>query len=439
MAEHLFKRGQTWYVRLAVPRSLQEAVGRTEIQRTTGTRDLAEAKRRRHEILAGIHREIGLTVRAFRTDLKSPDGLAASVESIREEYLRGNIDHENAHVQADHVIEEHLNRNSLSMYDENVPEAAQRRVRAAYRTALDVDYRPLSQLVETYLKEYQGTVAVSTYRSRSRFLSEFVGWAGRSRTAEEVSRRVTGQYFAEVIQPKSLSVSSKRSMLSSLSAFWKWLIKRGFYEKQNPWSGFYSDARGKDGKTSDEVVRRPWLPSELARIELCPKDDIKYLTMKIAQYSGMRLEEIASLRKEDVLLEEGMFVVRKGKTANARRHVPIHPAIEALVKHWMERSGDKYLLPELKRGGPDKKRSHYLGKNDLGPWIRETISDHPGVVFHSLRNTFTTRAEQLGIPEPTVQLIIGHARQSLTYGLYSRDPGFELLRDAIRKIDFPEP
>jgi hypothetical protein len=37
-------------------------------------------------------------------------------------------------------------------------------------------------------------------------------------------------------------------------------------------------------------------------------------------------------------------------------------------------------------------------------------------VFHSLRNTFIEVMEGSGVPESTVQLIVGHARQSLTFG-----------------------
>jgi len=39
--------------------------------------------------------------------------------------------------------------------------------------------------------------------------------------------------------------------------------------------------------------------------------------------------------------------------------------------------------------------------------------------------------------ESTVKLLVGHSRQSLTYGLYSPGTSFELLREAIEKVDFP--
>jgi integrase len=50
--------------------------------------------------------------------------------------------------------------------------------------------------------------------------------------------------------------------------------------------------------------------------------------------------------------------------------------------------------------------------------------------FHGLRNTFTEAMEQAGVPESTTQLIVGHKRQSLTYGHYSKG---ERLRKDLRE------
>jgi intergrase/recombinase len=46
-----------------------------------------------------------------------------------------------------------------------------------------------------------------------------------------------------------------------------------------------------------------------------------------------------------------------------------------------------------------------------------------------VRNTFTEAMEAAGVPESTSQLIIGHKRQSLTYGHYSQG---ERLRKELR-------
>jgi intergrase/recombinase len=50
--------------------------------------------------------------------------------------------------------------------------------------------------------------------------------------------------------------------------------------------------------------------------------------------------------------------------------------------------------------------------------------------FRGLRNAFTEVMEDAGVPESTTQLIIGHKRQSLTYGHYSKG---ERLRKDLRE------
>jgi site-specific recombinase XerD len=87
-------------------------------------------------------------------------------------------------------------------------------------------------------------------------------------------------------------------------------------------------------------------------------------------------------------------------------------------------------------GGPDKKRSwnvskafgHYTKKLDLGEQRQ---------VFHALRNTFTETMEEAGVPESTVQLIIGHKRVSITFGGYSKGERVD-LRTPINKLRYSE-
>ena len=42
--------------------------------------------------------------------------------------------------------------------------------------------------------------------------------------------------------------------------------------------------------------------------------------------------------------------------------------------------------------------------------------------------------EIAGVPLTTAELLVGHARQSLSYGLYSKSPGLEVLREAMDKV-----
>jgi hypothetical protein len=56
-------------------------------------------------------------------------------------------------------------------------------------------------------------------------------------------------------------------------------------------------------------------------------------------------------------------------------------------------------------------------------------------VFHALRNTFMGYMEGHGVPESTTKLLVGHARESMTYGHYSDGQRVD-LRQAMLKLDY---
>ncbi len=58
-----------------------------------------------------------------------------------------------------------------------------------------------------------------------------------------------------------------------------------------------------------------------------------------------------------------------------------------------------------------------------------------GQDFHAFRNTFIAVAEGHEVPESTIQLIVGHKRQSMTYGHYSKGERVK-LRAAVEKLDY---
>jgi integrase len=105
------------------------------------------------------------------------------------------------------------------------------------------------------------------------------------------------------------------------------------------------------------------------------------------------------------------------------------------VKRLKECSTDGYLISGLKRGGEDKKRAHYILKR-IGASIRSSGITDRSVVFHSLRGNFAQALENNGVPENLAQQIIGHKKQSLTFGLYSHGVDLPVLARSVNKISF---
>jgi len=73
--------------------------------------------------------------------------------------------------------------------------------------------------------------------------------------------------------------------------------------------------------------------------------------------------------------------------------------------------------------------------NDLLLPLRSLITNAQALPVGRLRSTFITAMEQAGIPESTAKLIDGHARQSLSYGLYSKGPLLESFWEAVDRVE----
>jgi len=66
--------------------------------------------------------------------------------------------------------------------------------------------------------------------------------------------------------------------------------------------------------------------------------------------------------------------------------------------------------------------------------LKSSLGYGPELVFHSLRKTVTTKLEQAGVPEGVAADIVGHEKQTITYGLYSGGTSMAQKMEAITKI-----
>jgi integrase len=60
----------------------------------------------------------------------------------------------------------------------------------------------------------------------------------------------------------------------------------------------------------------------------------------------------------------------------------------------------------------------------------------PELVFHGFRAAFITKLESAQVPQNIAESIVGHARQSMSFGLYSKGADLAVLRDAVEKVSY---
>ncbi|EOI5745775.1 site-specific integrase [Enterobacter asburiae] len=220
-----------------------------------------------------------------------------------------------------------------------------------------------------------------------------------------------------------------QNYISALAQIWD-LARNRYHDapQDNPWRGHALEA--KSSKVSYEV----FAPGELAKVYALLDDEMKAVTA-IGAYSGMRINEICTLRESSIKTIEGVlcFEITEGKTKSAARIVPVHSKLIPLVKSLLKTTHSGFLFYHASiTDRADGKRSTWhtqqftrAKRKALGELAAERK------VFHSLRHAFVQQLDRAQVPEDRIALLVGHERGSTesfkTYSKNSASP-IELAR-----------
>jgi integrase len=199
----------------------------------------------------------------------------------------------------------------------------------------------------------------------------------------------------------------------------------------------YKRSKKANAKTINK--KESWLPFTKVEVEklhsttLAKGDNELGNLIVIAAYSGARIEEICSMKKDFIDTDEQTFTIVDAKTQAGNRVVPIHPNIKELVSELLTKSNNDYMFGELTENMYGN-RSNAIGKR-FGR-IKKELGFDKRHVFHSIRKTFTTELERAGITENLAADILGHEKPRITYGIYSGGSDLNQKRKAIQKIKF---
>lgn len=211
-----------------------------------------------------------------------------------------------------------------------------------------------------------------------------------------------------------------QNYISALAQIWD-LARNRYHDapQDNPWRGHALEA--KSSKISYEV----FAPGELAKVYALLDDEMKAVTA-IGAYSGMRINEICTLRESSVRTIEGVlcFEITEGKTKSAARIVPVHSKLIPLVKSLLKNTHNGFLFYHASiTDRADGKRSTWhtqqftrAKRKALG----ETATKRK--VFHSLRHAFVQQLDRAQVPEDRIALLVGHERGNTeSFKTYSKN------------------
>lgn len=164
---------------------------------------------------------------------------------------------------------------------------------------------------------------------------------------------------------------------------------------------------------SRKVTREVFTDEE---IEALWKGNIYEKIPLLMIYTGLRIDELLSLRREDV---DTCFHVRKAKTPAGVRDVPIPSKIRPVVDEWLAKGTD-YLITT--------KRGCAIDYASLRR--RYWSSSHKP---HDCRHTCATKLAEAGIDRRVINAILGHKGKDLAEEVYTHI-GYETMLSALEKI-----
>lgn len=393
---YLQQLGQSWYIRIKVPTALRDRVGNTHIRRALHTRDLDEANRRKWPAIAQVRAYLDSVERGTTTPLLLP------------------VPNGNSGVRA-----------FASLLHS--------------QSGTHSGLRPTTGL-DALSEDWVTTSPVKTVQfQRRQTYKELRNYLGSDLDPNSLTAALAAAYVDERLLKSPDSPSTRRRKLSALGAFWEWMALRCYTPKGvNPWKGF---RLGKNEGERIKPKKRPYTNPELVTLfSGNPTYPALREVMALGLYTGARIDEICSLAQGDIRLEGGiayMQIVKSKTDAGARTLAVAHPIpLGILTKRYKRKSpANAQLFHELKGGGYDKKLSWHVGQ--AFRYHRNGRGLTGATDFHSLRRTFITRLENLGVDQVRIARYVGHSLPTLAFQVYSGGATDTTQAATGRAINYP--
>lgn len=153
----------------------------------------------------------------------------------------------------------------------------------------------------------------------------------------------------------------------------------------------------------------------------------------IGLYTGLRPDEICSLKKDNIHLSENYMIGGMKTAAGTDRYIPIHPKIKKYIEYYYIHSSGEDLI-EASDGQNDKKMTYDKYRSRFKKCMKYIGAD--GLYSpHCTRHTFITKAKECGLDEIALKMIVGHEIRDITEKVYThREKDF--LHEEMNKLKY---
>ena len=417
------KGGENYSARLSIPKALRPILGQNEFKKSLGTTSKKEA-----ELLAA---PLVLRWKKFIEEARV-DGATAKAKALRRTLSNNKasdlIDEDGAmELVQGTIIEDAIEKTILGGRDINT--ISSKSEKAAAKAFYDIASGQVVTL-DDYVDGWVASISHLKARTINQMKRDVVSFL-----KEETSHIPTRETIAAWIRAsKSSGTKSIKRKLGSLGSFWEYLLVEGVVTELSPFQGHKLPR----DVAKTRPMRRAFSNDEclalMAKVA-SSKDTALADLINLGLYTGARIEELCRLRVDDIIVEDNHRALRidKSKTQAGTRTVPLHSAITDLVDRLAADSKDGYLVFSKSKNQYDEKST---GLSRRFGRLKSSLGYGPELVFHSLRKTVTTKLEQAGVSEGIAADIVGHEKQTITYGLYSGGTSMAQKMEAINNITY---
>jgi integrase len=432
MAQNLQKVGDTYHALLMVPKDVRGILGRSKFKRSTKCKSVKNAQITAAPWIAEWWAQIqqarenpdaALERIAKLMALKEDQEAHGEYYSYEYEYIDGKrTGRKVGHTEAELAIDYYLDG-----LDQNTKPSDLERMKELY---YGLEGIPLGLFIDSWLDDNYSNKPHKTTQEARTAVNRVIEYFP---TLDDLTIRNRDKW----LKTETRAVASVQKTIGFVRNYYKWL-KLNQHVGASEANPFVADEIMLSQKLKEKEEYKPFEIDELMEIKQAVRgmgDERLLRYIEIAQWTGMRLAEIAQLSGKSIVTRDGIECIRVGdaKTkAGSGRLIPIADTLAARVP-----------LKELPAPPPPvlnkrtKKLVPYAGV-DVGKKfgrLKTKLGYGPLHVFHSIRKTCTTHFEQAEVAEGITADIVGHKKQTMTYGLYSGGTSVEQRQKAVKAME----
>jgi integrase len=465
-SDHLWKRGDVWYLRLSIPPSMRHlflsSKGRSKgsegqqmvrvVERLSDSRSVAEVMAaERVAVCKNIFAQIKAGI--ITTPQQVRDALEPSEPDVA---LQPGFDR----AMRDWYASPEMRRKEFERRQERLARWFEEYGEGKGAFSALFGEQPAStagetinQAAEAWLKEMTRDKAAAprdtTLQGHRLRVKAFVGEVG-----DVPLTAVTRAMATDFLDGLKVTNRTRNQYARTLASVFKSARLRGRYQGEKGQSPF-DDQRAKVVGSSYEPFTTAELqtlfdamPRETKPTKHTPDTALPWVAL-IALYTGMRLEEIAQLSVADVREAEAnggkltVIDIHNGgknnlKNESSARLIPVHSELVRLgLLDYVKALPDGPLFPGLKRR---ESKGNKIGAR-VGELFRKRLValglKRDGLCFHSFRHTVAGRLDAAEVRQSDAARVLGHAVAGMSYGTYSQaGPGLKRVAGVVEMITY---